>query len=124
MRYGQCRGANHRRADSFERAHHKEKKVAMNEFQLTLTNYAARQAMSISELAKCAGYDLLLFESIVTGKTRQMPANFFIRVGDVLNLTTGEKDALVRSWAFGVERWNWPQSDESHQRKPAKRRAG
>ncbi len=41
----------------------------MNEFQLTLTNYTARQGMSISELAKRVGYDPLLFEKIVIGKT-------------------------------------------------------
>jgi transcriptional regulator with XRE-family HTH domain len=96
----------------------------MNEFQLTLTNYTARQGMSISELAKRVGYDPLLFEKIVIGKNRQIPVNFFIRIADVLNLTTGEKDSLVRSWAFGVERWNWPQRYESHQRRPAKRKAG
>jgi hypothetical protein len=91
----------------------------MNEFQATLTNYAARQDMSISELAKCAGYDALLFENIVTGKSRQVPVDFFVRVANALDLSNEEKDALVRSWAFGVEQWNWPQSDESSQRRPA-----
>jgi plasmid maintenance system antidote protein VapI len=76
----------------------------MNEFQLTLTNYTARQQMSISELAKHVGYTPLLFEKIVIGKNRQIPVDFFIRVADTLDLTIEEKDALVRSWAFGIER--------------------
>jgi hypothetical protein len=96
----------------------------MNEFQLTLTNYTARQGMTTSELAKRVGYDPLVFEKIIIGKNRQIPVDFFIRLGDVLNLTTGEKDALVRAWAFGVERWNWSQSYDSNQRSPAKKRAG
>jgi hypothetical protein len=82
----------------------------MNEFQLTLTNHTARQDMSISELAKRVGYDPLLFEKIVMGKNRQIPVDFFIRIADVLNLATGEKDALVRSWAFGGDQWNGSQS--------------
>lgn len=96
----------------------------MNEFQLTLTKITSRRGMSVSELAARAGYDPLLFENSVTGKSRQIPVDFFIRIADVLNLTTGEKDTLVRSWAFGVEQWNWSQSDESCQRRPAKRRTG
>ena len=96
----------------------------MNEFQLTLTNYAARQGMSISELAKRVGYDPLLFEKIVIGKNRQIPVNFFIGIADVLNLTTQEKDALVRSWAFGGDQWNWSHSYEARQRGSATRRAG
>ena len=96
----------------------------MNEFQLTLTNITARQGMSLSELAKRLGYDPLLFESIVTGKSRQMPVDFFIRIADVLNLSTVEKDALVPSWAFGVERWNWYHTYEDRQRQSGKRSAG
>lgn len=96
----------------------------MNEFQLTLTNFTARQRMSISELARRIGYDPLLFEKIVIGKNRQIPVDFFIRIAKVLNLTIAEQDALVRAWAFGVDRWNWSQSDEARQRRPAKRRAG
>jgi hypothetical protein len=96
----------------------------MNEFQLTLTNYIARQDMSISELAKRIGYDPLLFEKIIMGKNCQIPVDFFIRIADVLNLTTGEKDALVCSWAFGVDQWNWSHSYETRQRTPAKRKAG
>jgi transcriptional regulator with XRE-family HTH domain len=96
----------------------------MNEFQLTLTNFTARQGMSISELARRIGYDPLLFEKIVIGKNRQIPVDFFIRIAKVLNLTTAEQDALVSAWAFGVERWNWSQSNETRRRGPAKRRAG
>lgn len=80
--------------------------------------------MSVSDLARHTGYDPLFFESIVTGKSRQVPADFFIRIADVLELRTTEKDALVRSWAFGVERWNWSHSRESRPRALAKRRAG
>ncbi len=39
----------------------------MNEFPLSLTNYTARQGLSISELAKCLGYAPLVFEKIVIG---------------------------------------------------------
>ena len=69
----------------------------MNEFQLTLTNLAARQGISVSDLPKLVGYDALLFENIVTGKSRQIPVDFFIRIADALNLNSAEKDALVRS---------------------------
>ena len=96
----------------------------MNEFQLTLMNYLTRQGMSLSELAKRVGYDPLLFEKIVLGKNRQIPVNFFIRVADVLNLTTRDKDILERAWAFRTDRWNWAQSYESLKRTPAKRKAG
>jgi hypothetical protein len=96
----------------------------MNEFQLTLANYTARQGISISELARRVGYDPFLFEKIVIGKNRQIPVDFFIRIAGVLNLTTQEKDALVRSWAFGTDQWNWPQSSETRQKRLAKRRAG
>src|SRR5919199_3831672 len=104
--------------------HHKKKGFTMNEFQLALRNITARQGTSLSELAKRAGYDPLLFENIVTGKSRQIPVDFFVRISDVLDLGTVEKDALVRSWAFGVERWSWPQSHENRPQGPAKRRTG
>jgi plasmid maintenance system antidote protein VapI len=87
----------------------------MNEFQLTLSKYTAHQGMSISELANRMGYDPLLFEKIVIGTNRRIPVDFFIRIADVLDLTRAEKDALVSSWAFGVDRWNWPQSDDDRQ---------
>ena len=97
----------------------------MNEFQLTLTNYTTQQGMSISELANRMGYDPLLFEKIVIGTNRQIPVDFFIRIADVLNLTRAEKDALVSSWAFGVDRWNWSQNYEARQSKQSdKRKAG
>lgn len=96
----------------------------MNEFQLTLTNTLRRHGMSVSDLAQHTGYGPLLFESIVTGKSRQVPADFFIRIADILGLGTLEKDALVRSWAFGRERWNWSHSREHRPTGPAKRRTG
>lgn len=96
----------------------------MNEFQLTLTNTLRRHGMSVTDLARHTGYDPLLFESIVTGKSRQVPADFFIRIADILGLGTLEKDALVRSWAFGRERWNWSHSREHRSTRPTKRRTG
>jgi hypothetical protein len=96
----------------------------MNEFQLTLTNIAARHSTSISQLAKLVGYEPFLFEEIVAGKTRQVPVDFFIRIADVLDLSTVEKDDLVRSWAFGIERWNWSPNVESSPRGLVSRRAG
>jgi transcriptional regulator with XRE-family HTH domain len=73
----------------------------MNEFQLTLTNIVQRRGISVADLAERAGYNPLFFENIVTGKDRQMPVDFFLRVAQTLNLSEEEKDALVRSWAFG-----------------------
>lgn len=96
----------------------------MNEFQLTLTNIAARRGTSVSELAKRLGYEPFLFEKIVSGKSRQVPVDFFIRIADVLDLSTVEKDDLVRSWAFGTERWNWSPNIERSPRGSAQRRAG
>ena len=96
----------------------------MNEFQLALTNITARRGTSVSELAKRVGYEPFLFENIVAGKTRQVPVDFFIRIADVLELSTVEKDELVRSWAFGIERWNWSPSIESSLRGQVNRRAG
>ena len=73
----------------------------MNEFQLTLTNILQRRGISVADLAEQTGYNLLFFENIVMGKNRQMPVDFFLRVARVLDLSEEEKDALVRSWAFG-----------------------
>jgi hypothetical protein len=33
--------------------------------------------------------------------------DFFIRIAETLDLTMEEKDALVRSWAFGIEKRSW-----------------
>jgi hypothetical protein len=55
----------------------------------------------VADLAERAGYNPLFFENIVTGKNRQMPVDFFLRVARVLDLSEEETDALVRSWAFG-----------------------
>ena len=73
----------------------------MNEFQLTLTNILQRRGMSVADLAERTGYNPLFFENILTGKSRQMPVDFFLRVAQVLDLSEEEKDVLVRSWAFG-----------------------
>jgi hypothetical protein len=86
---------------------HSRYKVSMNEFQLTLTNILERRGMSVPVLAKATGYTPLLFESIITGKSRQMPVDFFLRIAQVLNLSEEEKDALVRAWAFGEERQSY-----------------
>ena len=73
----------------------------MNEFLLTLTNIVERRGMSVADLAERTGYNPVFFESIITGKSRQIPVDFFLRVDQVLDLSEEEKDALVRSWAFG-----------------------
>jgi cyanate lyase len=81
--------------------------VAANEFQRILINMLTRQGMSVADLAEHTGYNPHLLENIIAGKSRQMPVDFFERVANVLNLNTEEKEALVRSWAFGIERWSW-----------------
>jgi transcriptional regulator with XRE-family HTH domain len=73
----------------------------MNEFQLTLTNIVERRGMSVADLAERTGYNPLFLENIITGKSRQIPVDFFLRVAQALDLSEEEKDALVRSWAFG-----------------------
>jgi transcriptional regulator with XRE-family HTH domain len=73
----------------------------MNEFQLTLTNIVERRGMSVADLAERTGYNPLFLENIITGKSRQIPVDFFLRVAQALDLGEEEKDALVRSWAFG-----------------------
>ena len=73
----------------------------MNEFQRTLTTIVERRGMSVDDLAEQTGYDPYFFESILTGKSRQIPVDFFLRVARVLDLSEERKDALVRSWAFG-----------------------
>jgi len=81
--------------------------VAANEFQRILMNILNKHGMSISNLAENTGYNPLLLENIIAGKSRQMPVDFFVRIANVLNLNTEENDALVRSWAFGIERLSW-----------------
>ena len=61
--------------------------------------------MTMSALAERAGYSSRFFEDVVTGKSRKVPVDFFVRVDRILELSEEEKDALVSSWAFGVERW-------------------
>ncbi len=73
----------------------------MNEFQLTLTNIVERRGMSMTDLAERTEYNPLFLENIITGKSRQIPVDFFLRVAQALDLSEEEKDALVRSWAFG-----------------------
>jgi hypothetical protein len=78
----------------------------MNEFEHALLNTLAKHEISLAEVARQTGYNLTLFKDIVSGKSRQMPVDFFIRVAVALELSNQEKDELVRSWAFGVERWD------------------
>ena len=73
----------------------------MNEFQRTLMNILEKRGMSVADLAERTGYNPLFLEDIITGKSRQMPVDFFLRVAQTLDLSEEEKDALVRSWAFG-----------------------
>jgi plasmid maintenance system antidote protein VapI len=81
--------------------------MAASEFQRMLMNYLSRKGMTLGNLAERTGYSLHLLENLIAGKTRQIPVDFFVRVADTLNLTTEEKDALVRSWAFGIEKRSW-----------------
>ena len=81
--------------------------MAASEFQRTLMNHLSRRGMSVAGLAEQTGYNPLLLDNLIAGKTRQIPVDFFIRVADTLNLTSEEKDDLVRSWAFGIERRSW-----------------
>jgi predicted transcriptional regulator len=78
-----------------------KKGLAMNEFQRTLMNILEKRGMSVADLAERAGYNPLFFENIITGKSRQIPVDFFLRIAQALDLSDEEKDALVRSWAFG-----------------------
>jgi transcriptional regulator with XRE-family HTH domain len=73
----------------------------VNEFQRTLMNILEKRGMSVADLAERAGYNPLFFENIITGKSRQIPVDFFLRIAQALDLSDEEKDALVRSWAFG-----------------------
>lgn len=98
--------------------------MAVSEFQRILMSLLGRQGMSIVNLAEETGYRSLLLENLLAGKSRQIPVDFFIQVADTLNLTTEEKDALVRSWAFGIERRSWPQSYEDRPRQPIRCKAG
>ena len=81
--------------------------MAASEFQRTLMSQLSRQGMSVANLAQRIGYSPLLLENLIAGKTRQIPVDFFVRVAYTLDLSTVEKDALVRSWAFGIEKRSW-----------------
>ncbi len=91
----------------------KEPLMAASEFQRTLMSYLSRQGMSVAGLAGQTGYSPGLLDNLIAGKTRQIPVDFFVRVADALDLTTVEKDALVRSWAFGIEKRSWSLSNAS-----------
>ena len=81
--------------------------MAASEFQRTLMSNLSRQRMSVAGLARQTGYSPFLLENLIAGRTRQIPVDFFIRVAETLDLTMEEKDALVRSWAFGIEKRSW-----------------
>jgi hypothetical protein len=81
--------------------------MAASEFQRGLMNHLGRQGMSVANLAQRTGYSPLLRDNLIVGKSRHIPVDFFVRVADTLDLTTVEKDALVRSWAFGIEKRSW-----------------
>ena len=81
--------------------------MAASEFQRTLMNNLNRQGISVASLAEHTGYNPHLLDNLIAGKTRQIPVDFFVRVADTLNLTMEERDALVRSWAFGIEKRSW-----------------
>jgi lambda repressor-like predicted transcriptional regulator len=81
--------------------------MASSEFQRTLMNNLHRRGMSLTNLAERTGYSPLLLDNLIAGKTRQIPVDFFVRVADTLDLTMEQRDALVRSWAFGIEKRSW-----------------
>ena len=81
--------------------------MAASEFQSTLMSSLSRQGISVAGLAENTGYSPLLLENLIAGRTRQIPVDFFIRVADTLDLTMEEKEALVRCWAFGIEKRTW-----------------
>jgi cyanate lyase len=81
--------------------------MAVSEFQQILMNNLSRQGMSVANLAERTGYSPVLLDNLIAGKTRQIPVDFFVRVANNLNLTQEERDALVRSWAFGIEKRSW-----------------
>jgi hypothetical protein len=81
--------------------------MAASEFQRTLMTNLSRQGLTVAGLAKQTGYSPVLLDNLIAGRTRQIPVDFFIRVADTLDLTIEEKDALVRSWAFGIEKRSW-----------------
>jgi lambda repressor-like predicted transcriptional regulator len=87
--------------------------MAASEFQRTLMNHLSRRGMSVAKLAQRTGYSPLLLENLIAARTRQIPVDFFVRVADTLDLTTEEKDALVRSWAFGIEKRSWGLSNSA-----------
>lgn len=88
--------------------------MAATEFQRMLINILSRQDMSVANLAERTSYNPLLLENLIAGKSRQIPVDFFVRVADALSVTTAEKAALARSWAFGPEkRTTWYLSSAS-----------
>ena len=81
--------------------------MAASEFQRTLMSNLSRQGMSVAHLAQRIGYSPILLDNLIAGKSREIPVDFFIRVANILDLTIEEKDTLVRSWAFGIEKRSW-----------------
>jgi transcriptional regulator with XRE-family HTH domain len=81
--------------------------MAASKFQRTLMSNLSRQGMTVANLAERTGYSPLLLNNLIAGKSREIPVDFFIRVANILDLTTAEKDTLVRAWAFGIEKRSW-----------------
>ncbi len=63
----------------------------INELQLTLTNILGKRGIKVSAIAERAGYGSRFFEDIVTGKSCQVPVDFFVRVDVSLNLARKKK---------------------------------
>ena len=72
----------------------------MHEFEHTWLNMLEKHSMSLSDLARTVGYNPIFFRSVVSGKNRKVPVDFFIRIAEALILSNQEKDELVRSWAL------------------------
>ena len=61
--------------------------------------------MNVSESAYLTRYDPTFLESILTGKNCQVPADFFVRIADVLDLSgrEGRIGALAGVWDRALE---------------------
>jgi hypothetical protein len=78
----------------------------MNEFQLTPTNILGRHSMNVSESAYLTRYDPTFLESILTGKSCQVPADFFVRIRQrprPWSGTEGRIGALAGVWDRALE---------------------
>jgi hypothetical protein len=67
--------------------------IEINELQLTLTSTLGKRGITMSALAERARYGSRFFEDVVTGKSRKVPVDFFVRADRILELTEEGKNA-------------------------------